>query len=82
METTQIFIEAEHNSRVVSGLMANEDKWSTDEGFAVFPRNNFKDYIIAWLDVDLGRYDGEGDAYILELLNILPGDLCYSDLSA
>ena len=26
-------------------------------------------------DLDLGRFDAEGDAYLVNLLNILPGDL-------
>ena len=74
METIRIHVEAQHNSRVVTGLLANEDKWTDDIGFAVHPRGA-KDYISTELNVDLGRYDSEGDAYIIDLLGILPGDL-------
>lgn len=78
--STIVTIEAAHNSRVQAGIYALEDQWILEEGFAVYP-NGHKNYIQVSLEVDLGRFDSEGDNYIVELLNIVPGDLicCYQE---
>ena len=70
-------LELHHNNRTIAGLFAVEDHFTDDFGFAVRP-GHFpgKDVIDATLaDLDLGRFDAEGDDYIVDLLNILPGDL-------
>ena len=70
-------LELHHNNRVISGLYDVEDHFTADYGFAVRP-GAFpgKDVIDITLDgLDLGRFDTEGDAYICDLLNVLPGDL-------
>ena len=70
-------IELHHNNSTVAGLLAVEDHHATDYGWAVTP-GAFpgKDRILATLtELDLGRFDAEGDAYICDFLNILPGDL-------
>lgn len=74
MNTCLVTIEAEHNSRVQAGLYAVEHLWTLEEGYAVYP-NGLKNYIQTALEVDFGRYDAEGDNYICELLNCLPGDI-------
>lgn len=64
------------NNRVTTGLNAVEDHWTDDFGFAVIPGHGYRDNVQVTLrDLDLGRFDAEGDAYIVDLLNILPGDL-------
>jgi len=74
MNTALVTIEAEHNSRVQAGLYAVEGLWTLEEGYAVYPCG-VKDYIQSTLEVDLGKYDAQGDSYICELLNCLPGDI-------
>jgi hypothetical protein len=74
MNTCLVTIEAEHNSRVQQGLNAAEQFWTQEEGYAVYPCG-LRDYILTTLEVDLGRYDSEGDSYICELLSCLPGDI-------
>ena len=78
MQTTiALTLELHHNNRVTSGLLAVEDRFTQDYGWAVIP-GAFpgKDRILVTLeDLDLGRFDSEGDAYLCEFLNILPGDL-------
>ena len=80
MTTITVTLELVHNRRVTNGLFLVEDLWTTDEGFAVYPRSNFRDAIMTAIEVDAGRYDSEGDAYILDLLQILPGDLISSEV--
>ena len=64
------------NNRVTDGLNAVEDHWTDEFGYAVTPGQGYRDNVQATLrDLDLGRFDAEGDAYIVNLLNILPGDL-------
>lgn len=77
MTTIALTIELHHNSRTIQGIMAREDHFTTDYGFAVSP-GAFpgKDRIQVTLEgLDLGRFDSEGDAYICDFLNILVGDL-------
>lgn len=64
------------NNRVTDGLNAVEDHWTDDFGYAVTPGHGYRDNVQVTLrDLDLGRFDAEGDDYIVSLLNILPGDL-------
>lgn len=64
------------NNRVTTGLNAVEEHWTDDFGYAVTPGHGYRDNVQVTLrDLDLGRFDAEGDAYIVDLLNILPGDL-------
>ena len=85
MQTTvALTLELHHNNRTIKGLMAREDHFTTDYGFAVIP-GAFpgKDRIQVTLeDLDLGRFDSEGDAYLVEFLGILPGDLISWELEA
>ncbi len=66
-----ITLDLVHNNRVTSGLLAIEEHFATDFGFAIVPGS----VQVTLQDLDFGRFDCEGDKYILELLNILPGDL-------
>ena len=76
MTPLTITLDLIHNNRVTSGLLAIEDHFATDFGFAVVPGHGYRDNVQVTLqDLDFGRFDSEGDKYILELLNILPGDL-------
>lgn len=79
MNTCLVTIEADHNRRVQQGVEAAESLWVLEEGYSVYPRGH-KDYIQTTLEVDLGRYDAEGDNYIVELLNCLAGDIIVSYL--
>ena len=85
MQTTAtLTLELHHNNRTIKGLMAREHHFTTDYGFAVVP-GAFpgKDRIQVTLeDLDLGRFDSEGDSYLVEFLNILPGDLIGWELEA
>ena len=76
MTPLTITLDLIHNNRVTSGLLAIEDHFATDFGFAIVPGHGYRDNVQVTLqDLDFGRFDSEGDKYILELLNILPGDL-------
>ena len=79
MNTVLVTIEANHNRRVQQGLEAVESLWTLEEGYAVYPCG-LKDYIQTTLEVDFGRYDSEGDSYIAELLNCVPGDIVSTTL--
>ena len=77
MTTIALTLELHFNNRVTKGLYAREDHFTTDYGFTVRP-GAFpgKDVVEVTLDnLDLGRFDAEGDAYLCDLLQILPGDL-------
>jgi len=64
------------NNRVTDGLNAVEDHWTDEFGYAITPGHGYRDNVQVTLrDLDLGRFDAEGDDYIVDLLNILPGDL-------
>ena len=76
MTPLTITLDLIHNNRVTSGLLAIEDHFATDFGFAIVPGHGYRDNVQVTLqDLDFGRFDCEGDKYILDLLNILPGDL-------
>ena len=77
MTPITLTLELHHNNRTIQGLYAQEQHFTSDWGFAVTP-GAFpgKDIIQVTLEgLDLGRFDSEGDAYIIDLLNVLPGDL-------
>ena len=75
MTPITVTIELDHNKRVIDGINALEDHWTTDYGFSVHPQSNGKDQVVVTLsDLDYGRYDAEGYRYLYELLNIVPGD--------
>ena len=64
------------NNRVTAGLNGVEDHWTDEFGCAVTPGHGYRDVVqVTLADLDLGRFDAEGDDYIVDLLNILPGDL-------
>ena len=76
MTPLTITLDLIHNNRVTSGLLAIEDHFATDFGFAIVPGRGYRDNVqVTLTDLDFGRFDSEGDKYILELLDILPGDL-------
>lgn len=77
MTPVTLSIELHHNNRTIQGLWGVENHFTIDYGWAVVP-GAFpgKDLIqVTLADLDFGRFDIEGDAYLVELLNILPGDL-------
>ena len=82
MTTIALTLELHFNNRVTKGLYAREDHFTTDYGFTVRP-GAFpgKDVVEVTLDnLDLGRFDAEGDAYLCDFLQILPGDLIHWSL--
>ena len=77
MTPVTLTLELHHNNRTIQGLNGVEDHWTSDYGFAVIP-GAFpgKDIIQATLErLDLGRFDAEGDNYLVDLLGIVAGDL-------
>lgn len=77
MTPITLTLELHHNNRTIQGLNAQEQHFTSDYGFAVVP-GAFpgKDIIQVTLErLDLGRFDAEGDAYLVDLLNIVAGDL-------
>ncbi len=68
MTLVNLALDLSFNSRVIQGLR----KLDPDEQL-VF--DVYSDHLKCDITVDLGRWDAEGDKYILELLDILPGDL-------
>ena len=82
MTTIALTLELHHNNRTIKGLYAVEDHFTTDYGFTIRP-GAFpgKDVIeVTLTDLDLGRFDSEGDAYLCDFLQILPGDLIHWSL--
>lgn len=77
MTTITLTLELHHNNRVIQGLNAVEEQWTSEYGFAVTPgASPGKDIIQVTLEgLDLGRFDTEGDAYLVDLLSIVTGDL-------
>ena len=76
MTPLTITLDLIHNNRVTAGLSAIEEHFATDFGFAIVPGSGYRDNVQVTLqDLDFGRFDSEGDAYLVELLNIVPGDL-------
>jgi len=77
MTQITLCLELHHNNRTIAGLYDVEDHFTIDYGFAVrpgaFPGKDIIDVTLGGLD--LGRFDAEGDAYLCDFLNILPGDL-------
>ena len=77
MTTITLTLELHFNNRVTKGLYAREDHFTTDYGFTIRP-GAFpgKDVVEVTLEgLDLGRFDSEGDAYLCDFLQILPGDI-------
>ena len=82
MTTIALTLQLHFNNRVTKGLYAREDHFTTDYGFTIRP-GAFpgKDVVEVTLDnLDLGRFDAEGDAYLCDFLQILPGDLIHWSL--
>ena len=79
MTTIELTLELHHNNRTIAGLYAVEDHFVTDYGFTIrpgaFPGKDIIEVTLS--DLDFGRYDTEGDAYLVELLNIVPADLIF-----
>ncbi len=75
--TVTLTLELHHNNRTIQGLNRLEELFVAEYGWAVIPGTYpGKDHILATLsDLDLGRFDSEGDAYLIDLLGIVPGDL-------
>ena len=80
MTTIQLTLELHHNNRTIAGLYAVEDRFVTDYGFTIrpgaFPGKDIIEVTLS--DLDFGRYDAEGDTYLVELLNIVPADLIFA----
>lgn len=78
METCTLHLELEHNRRVIEGLKKLEGHFCDEFGWILYP-TRLKNIVMIDLEgLDLGRYDAEGDAYVIELLNIVPADLIIS----
>ena len=82
MTTVTLTLELHFNNRVTQGLYAVEDHFTSDHGFTIrpgtFPGKDIVEVTLS--DLDLGRFDSEGDAYLCDLLQILPGDLIHWSL--
>ena len=77
MTPITLTLELHHNNRTIAGLYKREDHFTSDYGFAVrpgaFPGKDIIEVTLSGLD--LGRFDIDGDAYLCDFLDILPGDL-------
>jgi hypothetical protein len=77
MTTISLVLKLHFNNRVTKGLYAVEDHFVSDHDFTVrpgaFPGKDIVEVTLSGLD--LGRFDMEGDAYLCDILQILPGDL-------
>jgi len=79
MTNITLTLELHHNNRVTSGLYLREENFTSDYGFVVRPGSTSgKDVIeVTLTGLDFGRFDAEGDAYLCDFLQILPGDLIH-----
>lgn len=77
MTTISLVLKLHFNNRVTQGLYAVEHLYVSDHGFTVrpgaFPGKDIVEVTLQ--DLDLGRFDSQGDAYLCDILQILPGDL-------
>ena len=77
MTTITLTLKLHHNNRTIKGLYGVEDHFTADYGFSVrpgaFPGKDIVEVTLQGLD--LGRFDSQGDAYLCDILQILPGDL-------
>lgn len=82
MTTIALTLELHFNNRVTQGLNHIEHLFTSDHGFTIrpgaFPGKDVVEVTLS--DLDLGRFDSEGDAYLCDLLQILPGDLIHWSL--
>jgi len=80
MTAIELTLELHHNNRTVAGLYAVEDRFVADYGFTIrpgaFPGKDIIEVTLS--DLDFGRWDAEGEAYLVDLLNIVPGDLIFA----
>ena len=77
MTTIKLTIELAHNTRTIAGLHALDPKHFVDDWeYSIEHWYSYREKLVATLDeLDLGRFDAEGDAYLADLLNIVPGDI-------
>lgn len=77
--TVTLTLELHHNNRTIQGLNRLEELFISEYGWVVIPGTYpGKDHILVTLsDLDLGRFDSEGDAYLIDLLGIVAGDLIF-----
>ena len=76
MTPLTITLDLIHIKRGTAGLTAVEDHFATDFGFAIVPGSGYRDNVqVTLTDLDFGRFDSEGESYLTDLLNIVPGDL-------
>lgn len=80
MTAIELTLELHHNNRTIAGLYAVEDRFVTDYGFTIrpgaFPGKDIIEVTLS--DLDFGRWDAEGEAYLVDLLNIVPADLIFA----
>ena len=80
MTAIELTLELHHNNRTIAGLYAVEDHFVTDYGFTIrpgaFPGKDIIEVTLS--DLDFGRWDAEGEAYLVDLLNIVPADLIFA----
>ena len=79
MTTIKLTLELQHNNRTIAGLNALAPEHFVDAfAYSVKPWYSYRKKLVVTLGgLDLGRFDSEGDAYLADLLNIVPGDLIY-----
>ena len=70
MKLIRLLVTVASNSRTISGLELMRYRRCNAE----LSEPGVKTRTVA-ADFDFGRYDSEGDAFVCEMLRILPGDL-------
>lgn len=71
MTNLSVRVELDCNSRVIQGLTKQNLIFSLST-------SRYVSHITVILDVDAGRYDSEGQSYLCELLDVIPGDIISS----
>lgn len=77
MNTIKLTLELQYNSRTFAGLGAiNPDHFTEEYKYSIEPWGSYHEKIVVTLDgLDLGLFDAEGDAYLADFLNVVPGDI-------
>ena len=73
-----ICLELQNNKKVREGLNNCKDFFTDNFDRNIISESNWHDVIVIVLQgLDFGRFDSEGDRYIIDLLNIEPADFLH-----
>jgi hypothetical protein len=72
MTTINLTLELVFNNRTIAGVEALTHDYTIESWYGYRQK-----LVVTLRGLDLGRWDAEGDAYLVDLLNIVPGDIIY-----